>query len=82
MVGDNPERLREAVLEAAGRSRLLICTGGLGPTPDDLTTETLAACWCALEERLRCWPILRPNCARAAAAWGQQPQTGATAAGG
>ena len=43
VVGDNPERLRDAVLEAAGRSRVLICTGGLGPTPDDLTTETLAA---------------------------------------
>ena len=52
VVGDNPERLGEAVLEAAGRSRLLICTGGLGPTPDDLTTETLAACFgVALEER-------------------------------
>jgi len=43
VVGDNPERLRDAVLEAAGRCRVLICTGGLGPTPDDLTTETLAS---------------------------------------
>ena len=52
VVGDNPERLRDAVLEAAGRSRLLICTGGLGPTPDDLTTETLAASFgVPLEER-------------------------------
>ena len=43
VVGDNPERLRELVLEASERCRVLICTGGLGPTPDDLTTETLAA---------------------------------------
>ena len=43
VVGDNPERLRDAVLEASGRCRVLICTGGLGPTPDDLTTETLAS---------------------------------------
>jgi nicotinamide-nucleotide amidase len=42
VVGDNADRLREAVLEAVGRCRLLICTGGLGPTPDDLTTATLA----------------------------------------
>ena len=33
VVGDNSERLRQAVLEAAGRCELLICTGGLGPTP-------------------------------------------------
>ena len=52
VVGDNPERLRDAVIEAANRSRLLVCTGGLGPTPDDLTTETLAATFdTPLEER-------------------------------
>jgi nicotinamide-nucleotide amidase len=52
VVGDNPERLRDAVLEAASRSRLLVCTGGLGPTPDDLTTQTLAATFdTPLEER-------------------------------
>lgn len=41
-VGDNPERLREAVLTALGRSDLVITTGGLGPTGDDLTKETVA----------------------------------------
>ncbi len=52
VVGDNPERLRDAVLEAATRSKLLVCTGGLGPTPDDLTTATLAATFdTPLEER-------------------------------
>ena len=38
VVGDNRERVIAAVREAAGRCRLLITTGGLGPTPDDLTT--------------------------------------------
>ena len=43
VVGDNRERLMEVVREAAGRSRILITTGGLGPTPDDLTTEAIAS---------------------------------------
>lgn len=42
VVGDNVLRLQKAVVIACERSRLLIFTGGLGPTPDDLTTETLA----------------------------------------
>ncbi len=42
VVGDNPTRL-ETVLEVAeGRSELIIFTGGLGPTKDDLTKETIA----------------------------------------
>lgn len=43
VVGDNPQRLREAVEAAIARSDLLIMTGGLGPTTDDLTKETTAA---------------------------------------
>jgi nicotinamide-nucleotide amidase len=43
VVGDNRERLIAAVREAAGRTRVLVTTGGLGPTPDDLTTEAIAA---------------------------------------
>ncbi len=42
VVGDNPDRLKKVLAIACERSRLLIFTGGLGPTPDDLTTETLA----------------------------------------
>lgn len=45
VVGDNPERIRQSVAIAAERSQLLIFTGGLGPTPDDLTHETLASCF-------------------------------------
>jgi nicotinamide-nucleotide amidase len=43
VVGDNRARLMAAVREAAGRARVLLITGGLGPTPDDLTTEAIAA---------------------------------------
>ena len=40
--GDNPKRLRDAVAIAKDRADLIITTGGLGPTCDDLTKETLA----------------------------------------
>ena len=43
-VGDNPGRLKEAVETALRRSDIVISTGGLGPTGDDLTKETIAAC--------------------------------------
>lgn len=43
VVGDNFERISQAIQLAAGRSDLIIFTGGLGPTQDDLTKETVAA---------------------------------------
>jgi nicotinamide-nucleotide amidase len=56
VVGDNRERLMAMVREAAGRCRLLITTGGLGPTPDDLTTEAIAATFgVPLQERPEIW---------------------------
>ncbi|MDR1589842.1 MAG: competence/damage-inducible protein A [Oscillospiraceae bacterium] len=42
VVGDNPERLKQAVAIAKGRADVIITTGGLGPTFDDLTKQTLA----------------------------------------
>ena len=42
VVGDNPERIKQVLQIAVGRSQLLLFTGGLGPTPDDLTVETIA----------------------------------------
>lgn len=42
-VGDNAERLKGALEQALGRSELVLLTGGLGPTEDDLTRETVAA---------------------------------------
>jgi len=45
VVGDNPDRLRQAVETARGRADIIITTGGLGPTCDDLTKNTLAECF-------------------------------------
>lgn len=50
VVGDNPARLKQVIKiaierglpQAQSSTQILIFTGGLGPTPDDLTTETLA----------------------------------------
>jgi nicotinamide-nucleotide amidase len=43
VVGDNEGRIGEAVREAIGRADAVIVTGGLGPTQDDVTRESLAA---------------------------------------
>jgi nicotinamide-nucleotide amidase len=42
VVGDNPNRIKQAIALACQRSQIVIFTGGLGPTPDDLTTEVIA----------------------------------------
>ncbi len=42
VVGDNPQRAREAVSIAKSRADVIITTGGLGPTCDDLTKNVLA----------------------------------------
>lgn len=41
-VGDNPGRIQEIIAQAIERSDVLIFTGGLGPTDDDLTVLTIA----------------------------------------
>ena len=43
VVGDNISRLHKVIDIASSRGSLLIFTGGLGPTPDDLTTEAIAS---------------------------------------
>ena len=43
VVGDNPERLKEALDVARRRADIIITTGGLGPTYDDLTKQTICA---------------------------------------
>ena len=42
VVGDNPQRARQAVAIAKQRADIIITTGGLGPTCDDLTKNVLA----------------------------------------
>jgi nicotinamide-nucleotide amidase len=64
VVGDNRERVIAAVREAAARCRLLITTGGLGPTPDDLTTEAIAAAFdTPLAERPEVWADIQAKLA-------------------
>ena len=41
VVGDNPQRLTEALETARKRADIIITTGGLGPTYDDLTKQTI-----------------------------------------
>lgn len=43
VVGDYPERITWVWRQALEQADVVLCTGGLGPTADDLTTETVAA---------------------------------------
>ena len=43
VVGDNQKRIHQVIDNAISRSSILLFTGGLGPTPDDLTTEAIAS---------------------------------------
>lgn len=63
-VGDNPQRIAQALREALDRSEIVITSGGLGPTVDDLTREGVALAvgvdveylpelWEQIEERFR-----------------------------
>ncbi len=61
-VGDNLGRATDALRRALDRSDLVVCTGGLGPTEDDLTREAIAAALGetpavdpGLEAELRAW---------------------------
>jgi nicotinamide-nucleotide amidase len=54
-VGDNLERIVDVLREASNRSNVIVITGGIGPTEDDLSREALAACLglpLELDERL------------------------------
>jgi nicotinamide-nucleotide amidase len=44
VVGDNPERMKEIITKSIERSEIVITTGGIGPTQDDLTREMVASC--------------------------------------
>ncbi len=56
VIGDNIERIQKTIIDASKRCRFLIVTGGLGPTPDDLTTEAIASVFKSeLKERKEIW---------------------------
>ena len=42
VVGDNPGRMKEVIQRALERADIVITSGGLGPTQDDLTREIVA----------------------------------------
>ena len=59
-VGDNYDRIIKVIQEISQRSNLLITTGGLGPTPDDLTTEAIAKSFnVSLFERPYLWDEIK-----------------------
>ena len=59
-VGDNCDRIIKVIQEISKRSNLLIITGGLGPTPDDLTTEAIAKSFnVSLFERPHLWDEIK-----------------------
>ncbi len=59
-VGDNCDRIVRVIQEISKRSNLLITTGGLGPTPDDLTNEAIAKSFnVTLFERPHLWDEIK-----------------------
>ena len=59
-IGDNSERIIKLIREISTRSNLLITTGGLGPTPDDLTIEAIAKSFnTSLFEREYLWDQIK-----------------------
>lgn len=69
VVGDNASRMEAAIRDAVARSDVLIITGGIGPTADDITREVVAAvcgvplvCDTAYADALReRWAHMRPG---------------------
>jgi nicotinamide-nucleotide amidase len=64
-VGDNCDRIIKEIQEISKRSNLLITTGGLGPTPDDLTTEAIAKSFdVSIFERSKLWDEIKQKLSR------------------
>ena len=64
-VGDNCDRIIKVIQEISKRSNLLITTGGLGPTPDDLTTEAIAKSFdVSIYERSHLWDEIKQKLSR------------------
>lgn len=67
-IGDNQSNLVEALRHAWQRSSLILTTGGLGPTQDDLTREAIAE---MLGEQIRVDPVLEQEMRAMFARWGR-----------
>lgn len=55
---DDLDTVKDALVQAIGRAGLVVCTGGLGPTPDDLTREAIAGALArepSVDEHLERW---------------------------
>jgi len=64
-VGDNPERIAEAIRQGMKRSEIIISTGGLGPTVDDPTREAAAMAFGVQNEfRPELWQQVQDRFAR------------------
>ena len=69
-IGDNVERIAEAIHNAMGRAGIVITTGGLGPTVDDPTREAVARAFgVETEFRPELWNQIREIVAR----YGREP---------
>jgi nicotinamide-nucleotide amidase len=69
-VGDNSGRIVGALRETAGRAELVVTTGGLGPTSDDLTNQCLAT---LTGREMIEYPEAREHVDRKFAQFGRQP---------
>lgn len=64
-IGDNADRIAQAIREALGRAEIVITTGGLGPTVDDPTREAVArAAGVEVEFRPELWEQIAARVAR------------------
>lgn len=69
-VGDNPQRIAQAIQQAMERSDIILTTGGLGPTVDDPTREAVAlATGVETEFRPELWEQVKARFER----YGRQP---------
>lgn len=73
VVGDNPGRIGQALAQAWQRADLLVITGGLGPTDDDLTHDAIATHFTI---PLIDSPEGRRSVDEAMARWGRAPRPG------
>lgn len=69
IVGDDEERMLESIRDALKRSDIVIATGGLGPTEDDLTRQVSAK---AVDSELEFHPELEQHLRERFRAWGRE----------